>query len=183
MDSLLSPMAKRGQKKRQKSRLFSFLATASLLWALWLIFHLHPAITGSVVVSGGSTVSAGNQQVADPQFGVVKGILDFTLADSSAVVGLSYGNNYTLYFSRHNITNYTLLRQSLTSFNGNLTGIDGDGASARCSAVNYTTVILYYDENNNNNEESSEKDAYAVTTDVQGCFAAKVKAGNNNIYG
>lgn len=173
-------MKKKGRKHEKNMVVISLVFLVTLL--AWLALSPLSSPTGWVVIGNGDTVTV-NQNVADPAYGVAKGTLDFILSDNNVAIGTSTGGNYTLFFSKETITNTTLIRSSKSTFNGNLTNVDGDGSSARCSPANYTTLPKYYDENNNNAEDPSEKEVYAIITDMTGCFGIKVKAGNNNIYG
>lgn len=173
-------------KKRDNVDFFPYAQYIGLTFFVALVgfsFITTPTLTGYVVISSGSTVSAGSQTIADPSHGVAKGTLDFTLSDSGTVIGTSLGNNYTLYFTKFSISNLSLLKTSTSSFSGNLTSVDGDDAATRCSSGNYTTTKMYYDANGNSVEDTSEYDVYSIVTDNNGCFAVKVKAGTNNIYG
>ncbi len=179
-----------GKKRKVRSKVKSqnFLAFVWVSLSLILVivlYYSHQSMTGWVVVSGGSTASAGSQTVADPLFGAVKGTLDFTLADDGTIIGTSIGNNYTLYFTKSSISNLSLLKVSPTNvtFSGRLSNVDADGTSTRCNAGAYATTKMYYDANNDGTEQGSEPDVYAITTDDTGCFAMKVRVGINNIFG
>lgn len=171
------------QKHELLTKNIFVISLVFLLTLLGLLFISPLASpTGWVVIGNGDTVTV-NQNIADPAYGVAKGTLDFILSDNGVAVGTSPGENYTLFFSKETITNTMLIRGSNGTFTGNLTNVDGDGSGARCNPANYTTLLKYYDENNNHAEDPSEKNIYAIVTDATGCFAVKVKAGNNNIYG
>ena len=148
-----------------------------------MIISNNNSLTGFVVVSSGNAASIGNQKVADPSYGVAKGTLDFTLTDDDTVIGTSIGNNHILYFSKFSVEDLELIKASSSSFSGTLSNTDPDGSDSRCSSGTYTTTKMYYDEDDDSEEDDSEKEVYAVTTDANGCFAIKVKSGNNNIYG
>lgn len=142
------------------------------------------SLTGAVVVQTGQSNDIGSQQRGNPNYGALTGTMTFVINSSTgAIISSEAGSNYVLYFSRHGISDWNLVKTDSESYSGTLSNVDADGSGSVCSAHDFTTQRKYYDENNNNVVDPSEFYIYAITTDANGCFAIKAPPGSYDIYG
>lgn len=141
-------------------------------------------LTGNAIVSGGQSDDAGDKETANPEKGVIKGTVTYTIKDSGTIINSEYAENATIYLAKqqNTVSDFSKVVLSSKKFKSNTITVDVDGSNSRCSSNNYETTLNYYDENSNGEEEGSEFEVYKTTTDENGCYAAKLKGGNYDLY-
>ena len=141
-------------------------------------------ISGAVVVKNGQLNQIESQQKGNPNYGALSGTLTFIINGTRGqAISTDPGASFTLYFSKHDIENWDLVKTDNASYSGTLTEVDADSSGNTCTSDDYTTLAKYYDSNDNDIKENDEKEIYAIITDSNGCFAVKMPPGNYDIYG
>src|SRR3989344_7754094 len=141
-------------------------------------------VSGAVVVQNGQLNQMEAQQKGNPNYGALSGTLTFIISETKGqAISTDPGANFVLYFSRHNIEDWDLVKTDSDSYSGTLTGVDADNSGSTCTNSDYSTIAKYYDTNNNDVKNTEEKEIYAITTDSSGCFAVKMPPGRYDIYG
>lgn len=162
---------------------FAVIVIALITFSSFLYFNSSNFIT-AFAVSEGSVSGGGDKEKANPNKGVLKGTVNYTISEGETVVNREYAENATLYFVETGdiISNYSKILLSSHPYRQNIVRIDVDGADTRCSLEDYTTNLNYYDENSNQQEDHSEFSIYNVSTDYNGCYAVKLPKGSYDIY-
>lgn len=164
--------------------IFSVIAIFAVLLSSFAYFNPdNNYITGNAVSNGGVD-DQGDKESANPDKGVLKGTVTYTIKDGSTTINSEYAENASLYFSKkdNTISNFAKVKQSSKEYKSNVVTIDVDGSNSRCSSNSYTTILSYYDDNANGQEDGSEFTVYKTIADANGCYAAKLKGGDYNIY-
>ncbi len=153
--------------------------------ALFLAYSLQASPTGFVV--GGGTQGAGEQQKGNPNYGVIKGFLTLVIRDSNNVVinTETPATSYHVYFVPQNEqVNWTATISCDTNIAGTLANVDADDSGNTCAQVNYATPTAKSCSATSTN--GTAMTIYRAPTDTtagnQGCFGAKLPAGNYDIY-
>lgn len=162
---------------------FAVIIVVLISFSSLIYFNGSNFITGNAV-SEGQVSGGGDKEKANPNKGVLKGTVNYTIKEGETVVNREYAENATLYFIEAGdiISNYSKILASSHPYKQNVVTIDVDGSYTRCSSRDYDTNLNYYDENSNLQEEQSEFSIYNISTDYDGCYAVKLPKGSYDIY-
>lgn len=167
---------------------FGTKLTASILIII-VIFLLGISVHGTITgyMAGGSTHGAGKQQGGNPHYGIVKGYAEWIIrdVDNNIINTETPTESIYVYFIPLNETiNWNANISCENQIQGAITNIDADDSGSQCSQTDYQTPTSYSCSATLINE--TYVIIYRTSTKAeegnQGCFAAKIPAGDFDIY-
>lgn len=178
-----------GKKRLKQNQSTNWWVIPTMVFVLALIggfvfdFASTGSLTGAFTAQTGQLNQIEGQKKDNPNSGALSGTLTFTIKSGETIISTDIGSNYVLYFSMHDIDNWTLVKNDTQAYSGTLTGVDADGSGSVCTSSDYTTLRKYYDSDNDGVVDPQEFYIYAITTNSEGCFGIKLPPGSYDIYG
>jgi len=160
-----------------------FIILATLI-AVFLAASLNASPTG--FATGGGTQSSGEQQKGNPNYGVIKGFLNFVIKDNGVVINTETpsNSNYIYFVKQSEELNWTATITCNTDIKGKVKNTDADDSGTVCTSIDYEDPTAY--SCSATKSDGTSTTIYRTNTSVSsnnlGCFAAKIPSGNYDIY-
>lgn len=147
---------------------------------------INNSLTGFIIVGGGGAQGVGEQAAANPKYGTVYGSVVWQIKEGDNVISSEIPDQaVSVYFIPVGKTvDWNVSVTCDNDIKGDLKKIDADGVGEQCIQKTYGSPTAF--ECTAQDTDGQEIKIYKTTTDMAegniGCFAAKIKPGEYDIY-
>ncbi len=167
---------------KKDSRVSMVLVVAVSVVILAGVLWVSPAITGFATVGSGQTTAVGVSELANPEYGIVKGAVTYVILDTDGHIAerSSPKDDLSLYLVPQGTDVDWSKEITCGPGGGTLSWVDPDDEGTVCISLNWYSTTSTCSAFNNEGQDIS---AYRLNViNGPGCFAARVPAGDYDLY-
>jgi len=162
------------------------IGTSAIILVIVASVFMNNSLTGFIIVGGGEAQSIGEQASANPKYGTVYGSVIWQIKEGANVISSEIPDQAVdVYFiPTSKIIDWNVSVTCDTEIKGILKKIDADGIGTQCIEKEYDSPTAYECNAQDTNNQTIK--IYKTTTNMSegniGCFAAKIKPGEYDLY-
>ncbi len=171
--------------KQNNNSVFVLVTVVSILVISGALLF-SPAITGFAAVGAGETTALGVTDLINPEYGIVKGAVNYVILDADGHVAerSSPKKDLSLYLAPQDVEIDWSKDITCGPADGTLSWVDPDDSGGVCWNTNWygTTSNCEAMDTSGKNATIYKLNTFETANNGPGCFAAKIPSGDYNLY-